>query len=522
MADFCKSKGFRENEIEWIEAAGASANKADKKYIALIEKIKATIEGSNTIKCVGFWHLNRLGRKEKYLLDMKNYFIENRIQVYVKEPSMTLLNEDGTVNNSTEIAWAIFATMIKHETQELLAKTKRGRDQNRKDGKFNGGAFGALYGYMVNKDGYIIRNDEEKELINDIYKDYAKGTYSTRSLAKEYRQRGLTQRDGRKITDRWLATIIQNQAYIGQPTKENRIYERIVEQELWDKVKAVREGKDLGIRKTKESRNTNLAIKLLKCKDCGSNYIATRDKYTCYKHAKKERFDEPCENSVSISIDIMDMVLSEVAAIKHDNWIEVAQEQNTKQLNRKKSVLFEKITESEKKIEGIEGKFQRAKEMYIDGDISKPQYQQRRDKINAEKQSLISELDTYRKEIEKIDRMIEEAKKTDYRSKTADLFYTDKKQLKEVINQHIESCYVKRVKVDGSKKAILIGINTLDWETNNVDQTVRYIYFYTSKKKAERIYRHSTLREGKPVYYYMGTDETNIESDLMAPMVAYV
>lgn len=285
MLQFCKSKGFKENEIQWIEAAGASARKLNKKYREMIDSIKSTILGSDTINAVALWHLNRLGRVDTVLTEMKNWFINNHVQVYVKEPSMTLLDEDGTVNNGTEIAWSIFATMIKQDTHELFAKFERGRNRNRKEGKFNGGAFGALFGYQVDENGYIVPNAEEAKLINEIFTDYASGKYSIRSLAKEYRDRGITQRDGRKITDMWLAKLVQNTAYIGYSKETERKYPIIVDAELWDKVKEVREGKDLGIRKTKESKNINLAIKLLKCKDCGHNYCATRDKYTCYARA---------------------------------------------------------------------------------------------------------------------------------------------------------------------------------------------------------------------------------------------
>ena len=98
LMDFCKSKGFVEDEMEIIEVAGASARKLNKKYIQMLEDIKNTILTNPSIKNVGIWHLNRLGRVESKLHEMKEFFINNRIQLYVKEPSMQLFDENGEVS----------------------------------------------------------------------------------------------------------------------------------------------------------------------------------------------------------------------------------------------------------------------------------------------------------------------------------------------------------------------------------------------------------------------------------------
>ena len=115
MLEFCISRGFKEEDIEWIEVAGASARKQNEKYVQMIALIKSTILNNPDIKNCALWHLNRLGRVDSILVEMKNWFIENHIQVYVKNPSLTLLNSDGSVNSGTEIAWGLFARYFSPE-----------------------------------------------------------------------------------------------------------------------------------------------------------------------------------------------------------------------------------------------------------------------------------------------------------------------------------------------------------------------------------------------------------------------
>ena len=75
MLNFLTSK-YSEDEIEWLEAEGASAIKVDAKYLQMLDTIKSTISNSTTIKAVAFWSLNRLGRKKR-----KNY-LKKRIVIY--------------------------------------------------------------------------------------------------------------------------------------------------------------------------------------------------------------------------------------------------------------------------------------------------------------------------------------------------------------------------------------------------------------------------------------------------------
>ena len=107
LGTFIKSKGFRDDEIEWLEAKGASARSLDDKYLVFLEDIKRIIKSTPSIKTVAMWSLNRLGRVESKLMEMKEFFVENKIQVYSMNRSLTLFDESGEVSIGMCIAFCM-------------------------------------------------------------------------------------------------------------------------------------------------------------------------------------------------------------------------------------------------------------------------------------------------------------------------------------------------------------------------------------------------------------------------------
>ena len=238
LTEFCISKGFKENQIEYIAESGASARKVNKKYIQMLEDIKETLI-SKKIKNCAFWHLNRLGRVKSKIDEMQEWFIKNKIQVYIKNPSLTLLNDDGSVNAGAEIAWGIYGVMVKQETDEMFEKMKRGKNRNAENKKYNGGPI-VKFGYMLDKDNYVVPNQEEVELVHLIYNEYLTGKYSVFSLAKELNERGITQR-GKKLTSYFISKVLTTTAYIGftNTKKSNRKFTPIISNEMYEKCKEI-------------------------------------------------------------------------------------------------------------------------------------------------------------------------------------------------------------------------------------------------------------------------------------------
>ena len=197
LVEYCRTKGFTDDEMAFIEVAGASARKLNDKYLQMLEDIKATILASNSIKSVALWALNRLGRVESKLIEMKEFFVNNKIQVYCKNPSFTLLDDSGNITTGGSIAFSVYATMVQFETDEMFDKMQRGKDRNKSNGIYIGGNI--KYGFTLDENKHFIINTDEAAIVRKIYDLYSTGKYSIYKLVNELNSLGYT-KNGKKFT----------------------------------------------------------------------------------------------------------------------------------------------------------------------------------------------------------------------------------------------------------------------------------------------------------------------------------
>ena len=477
LVELAKKDGYKENQLLYIEGRGVSARTQNEKYLKELQNLYDTINETPGITCVYAWEVSRLARIQSKLHELGEELAGKKIQLVIIEPKIRLLKDDGTVDSGEELKLSILGTLAKQEMEIKLARSRRGRDKNRELGKFNGGAYGALYGYRVEKDGYIVPDKDEVKVVQEIFELYATGKYSVRSLAKELRDRGYSFR-GRKITDSNVLNLLKNELYIGNPGKWGRTYTPIIDLKLWKKAKKVRDNSNLGIQKTKEYRHTHLATKILKCKDCGYGYVATRGKYVCYKHSLGYRFpeNEQCKDSVGISIEVMDGILWNIAREEDIANRKKQTKESIPGMQKEMKILGTKRATLEKKIFQQEVKRDRIIEDYEDGYIS-------REKRNMKIMVLKEEISAMKVELEGIIKrmkflrfdMIRIAK--GLQDKTLPVYdQFTQTQKREVVVQFINSATVERV-VEGSRKAIKINIFL------SSGKEIHYLYYYTIKNK---------------------------------------
>lgn len=387
LKEYVISLGYDESDIEWIAVQGASARKANKEYLDMLQHIKDTIISHNTIKAVAFWHLNRLGRIDTYLVNMKQWFIDNHIQVYVKTPALTLLNDDGSVNAGAEIAWNVFAALVKHETIEMFEKMARGKRRNKEAGIYNGGA--VLFGTMVDENRHIVPNVEEIDILYIIYNEYATKKYSTYQLAQEMRDRGITQR-GKKITAQWVQRILTQVDF-----------KSIVGDALYNKVQAIINAKGGG----RKAKHINFGRGLVKCPCCGGNMFAEYDGYKCYNHYNQYKRDGSieCGNTAKIGRVLLDNLLFQIAMLKYVDFMIVEETASVAELKEQLTIKKQKMIEAQNRLDKIAQKQERIKTLYIDGDITKSTYNKQKEAVQGEAAALKTRLDVLKLECEKLD-----------------------------------------------------------------------------------------------------------------------
>ena len=454
MEAYCHQLGY--NNIVWKESKGASARSLNKAYLELLEDVKTTIVRDSDIKAVAVWHLNRLGRREKKLIEMKLWFIEHNINLYVKNPSLQLFDQDGKLRQTDSMFINMLAVSIEIDTEELMEKTKRGKNRNKEIGKWNGGAFGTLLGYRVKEDGFIEIDPEESKLVEDMFKMYASGKYSYQTLAKELRDRGISAK-GRKITDGVVRKTLHNEAYhIGTAR-----FQPFISDEIWNKVEKQAKANTISQVKTK---HIFLALKVLKCPHCGYNYTTGNTTYMCYKKAKPSRFDDKCPSPV-IARDVMDNILIYVARMYHIDYLSKVDAAALKKEEENMEILHSKQKAAEEEIAKLKQSLDRLKNLYVEGDITHEAYADKADTIKARQKSLNESRQAY---------IIEQGATAGrifaIKNPSPENFIEicnnlqregNKEVLRDIIRQHIQDAYLEKCTKDGKMciKITVIGYN---------------------------------------------------------------
>lgn len=494
LIEFCITKGFVEDEMEFIEVAGASARKLNKKYIQMLEDIKATLRTSPTIKAVALWHLNRLGRVKMCLTEMENFFVENKIQLYVKEGFDTpLLDENGKETWGASMAFSIYSVMVEEETKEMFAKMKRGRERNKANGIFYGGKI--KFGYTLDDTKHFIINEEEAKIIRLIFELYATGKYSFYKLVEELRARGIT-KNGQKITYEMIQNALADEAYVNGKIP-------LIDKKLFDKCAAIK-ANTVAVKRTKESRNINFAVGLLKC-SCGNNFIASGDFYRCYSKMNNNRKKKVVEcDSPTIRRDVLDDLLWLVTRPLQQKFLMEKDTVSIEEQKDKINVLTVKVSTAQKELSDIKGRKEKLEDAYyVDGEMNEAQFKKRLASLHSKEVQTESLIRNYKTEIEDIQKVIKQIELPSNDRYLLSLLLSDldveeledRKKIKEMMFNHIDKVTVNRV-MKGNHKCVEITITS--------KTKLTFVFLYDSWLNSHRKGECNLFYEDKPVYYIDG------------------
>ena len=503
LVDFLIQRGFNESDMLFIEVQGASAAKCNKKYLDFLADIKRAILDNPTIKSAACWHLNRLGRVESKLHEIKDFFVEHKIQLYVKNPAITLLDDNGELNAAAGIAFSVYASMVKFETDEMFAKMKRGRMRNKEQNLFIGG--NVKFGYIKTADKHLILNPDEVDVIKLVFELYATGKWSMYALVDELNARGIRKRN-LKITFNIVRNIIVDdqfvKGYYGTPG--------IISQELFDKCTKIRE-RETATFFTKEHKNINYCVGLIKC-NCGSNYIAQADYYYCYRKSTSYRVKENTEKCKSPGIrrDVIDRIVVDLTYYLEMSRQQQDTSQICKELENNIVILKQKagaLTEEVSTIKDRKTKLQ--DDYYVEGNMTDAQYKQRVSKLDAKIDGIENQIATIRNEIEGINKQL------DYLNSSQPLAYNltnisrtmlegtyeERKEIKDLIFRNIREIRISGTEIDGHKFRIM-NVDTYNgvsfkfgydvWRNNHMKHAP-YLYMFVDKKMLEMYDEHGYI-----------------------------
>lgn len=213
LLEYAKSDCYSKDDIIIIEGVGASAIKLNDVYLNEMQELYHTIE-NNPIETIYAWEISRIGRNEEILMRFKNYLIERKIQLVIKNPSLRLLNSDGSVNNGVELAFSLFATMAVQEMKIKKERFARAKERNKAEGKYNGGNI--KLGYKLDDTKHFIIDEDKAKIVRDIFKWYVDGM-SLKKIFERLVEMGIYKSllnfntGGKRV-----GILLKDKAYIGE------------------------------------------------------------------------------------------------------------------------------------------------------------------------------------------------------------------------------------------------------------------------------------------------------------------
>lgn len=493
LFDMALKDGYKESDIIAIaeKESGIKLKEDERKGLL---RMKETI-AAETINCVYAWEISRISRKQSVLYSILEYLQERNINLIIKEPYISLLNEDGTTNDASMTIFSLYATLSESEMRNKRVRMQRGVEENAKKGKFNGGKY-IKYGYCVNSENYIIPNHtkdplrngnnvSEVEIVQMIYEMHSTRLYSCASLAKELDERGYKNR-GRKIIGKWVNDILTKNGLvyckgISKESKHGLTYTPIIEEKQYNVCQSILKANDSV--KDRTRKGTHLGSKIVVCKECGSHCYVQHGTYICVENFKKKLNVTPkCNNAIQLNATLIDTLLFVYAKREYIETIGLNLTEKINEIINEVEVLRLKQNNLKSEYEKKESARERINDLYADGEISKAQWQNKLANVKATMQELN---ETIAANENRIENLISLQKELEERSnnfgrnfmramREAEEKFWDMDFAKAQIAQYVDKCYFE--KVDNKTYIItIVGIFPKDG-FGNEPYKERYIY----------------------------------------------
>lgn len=288
-----------------------SGIKLEEEDRAGLNRMKELIESGIGVNCVYCWEVSRIARRKKINFSVLEYLTSRKVQLIIKNPSITLFNRDGSINEGAEVVFTLFSQMAESEMRTKKERFKRSKDAKRKQGYYIGGFI--LYGYTTDEENRLVPKAGEADIVKMLYTYYLTGKYSYRSLAKEVRDNGIFTDKTFTATQAFISAILTNTAYAGLPSAdgsksklktEGNVYPALVTMDMIERCKEI--SKKNIIEPKKKYSTYYFGKGILRCPECGKVMLAVkaRNFYHCNK----------CGNKNHININMVDSALWAVAA----------------------------------------------------------------------------------------------------------------------------------------------------------------------------------------------------------------
>ena len=192
----------------------------------------------------------------------------------LKENGVKLVSAMENIPDSPEgiILESLLEGMNQYYSAELAQKINRGLKESWMKGQTTGGK--PVFGYDV-VDKKCIINEYESRIILEAFTKYAQG-YKANAIVEIFKEKGYRRKNGMPIGEKYLYSLFHDIRYTGivehQGVVYDKIFPRIISDELWQAVSAINDENKIAPSRKKEIFDYILSGKLI-CGDCKHRMI---------------------------------------------------------------------------------------------------------------------------------------------------------------------------------------------------------------------------------------------------------
>ncbi len=380
------SDGYTMDEIAVVEKK-ESAIKLSEMERESLNEMKEIIKDNPTIESVYIFAIDRLSRKVSVVLSIKDYLTERGINlVFINPRKMGTLIKEGDKMVVDELTSMLLMFLSYGAEMEMKIKKERfqtAKELMQKQKKLTSGK--PVFGYKKNADGTISVNEEEAEIVRQIYYEVLVNNKPIKQVEREMIAKGFL-KPKKIVTGSTVRYYCANKAYYGSTTTYGSImeYPPIITKDEFDRMQQKMAENRKGAKKN--TKQVHLCKGLIR--NLQSGFIMV---YNCGGRSYVDY-----ANHQNINAPTMDYVAWYVGKTLYTIYKAISSDDN-KEANKKM------IEENTAKIENIkvmmadvEKRQKKAFKAYLDNLVSDEDYKNEITKIKKE-------LEEWTKEIAKLE-----------------------------------------------------------------------------------------------------------------------
>lgn len=444
--------GYSKEEIKVIEAKESAIKLAESERETLTE-MKQIITMNSGIESLYVFAIDRLARKVSTVLSIKDYLLENNINlVFIHPHRMSTMrkNDKGIMveDELTSLMLLFLGYGAEMEMKLKQARIKTTRDVMRANNKLCSGR--PMFGYRKDSDKSVVVDEVTGKAVRDVFHLYNENRLSMQEIYNLLVSRGLFKDKKKSAAKNTILRILKNKAYTGDYSSDDKVknikYPPIIDKELYDRTQELLKERFFAPKKL--HKNIYYAKGLLRLEQTG--YIMqTHITNICYKSFEVYK--------CSININAVDTSVWQTAKILFMIQNEIDRLETPYDYKEEISECEERIKNIEKLIEDSRQKQKKAFKMYLDGMVDETIYNSEVTRLKESEATWSSEIASIETEINRYRMMNTESNERGVIN-PRNLDALSDKQRKEMIDSLIEEIRIKH-EDDGSFTWVFIPKN---------------------------------------------------------------